>query len=249
MPCARAMQKLGYFGPVFLDTAAVPRPLLLFGQIWLYIFIVPAAVHHFFPSSPSTPFSYPMGLSIGNTVFYTCSNGVQCPARVVETALEGFAPLEYYQYVAKVVNRYSKIDSIDSPSQVPSHHLTAHPALDLDLVDGLQGVHGKANSQLGYAYDGRCARTVCALCRNAPFITMGCAVLFHTFPSCCRTWPCAQHRSRPVVMWPLLCTLVEPLQPWGMQQARLRSSQMPVFLRVVCAVCQQQRNVDKVTTP
>ena len=32
--CARAMRKVGYFGPVFLDTAAVPQPLLLFAQIW-----------------------------------------------------------------------------------------------------------------------------------------------------------------------------------------------------------------------
>ena len=32
--CARCAKKKGYFGPVFLETAAVPRSLLLFGQRW-----------------------------------------------------------------------------------------------------------------------------------------------------------------------------------------------------------------------
>ena len=32
--CAHAVQNVGYFGAVFLDTAVVFQPLLLFGQIW-----------------------------------------------------------------------------------------------------------------------------------------------------------------------------------------------------------------------
>jgi len=30
---ARAVRKAGFFGPIFVDTAAVPQPLLLFGLI------------------------------------------------------------------------------------------------------------------------------------------------------------------------------------------------------------------------
>ena len=41
------------------------------------------------------------------------------------------------------------------------HHLTAHAALNLDLVGGFQGGHVKDTSLLG---------AVRALCRNAPFV-------------------------------------------------------------------------------
>ena len=45
-PCAvRAVRKVGYFGAVFFNTAAIPQPLLLFGQIWRYIFTVPHTFH------------------------------------------------------------------------------------------------------------------------------------------------------------------------------------------------------------
>ena len=37
-----------------------------------------------------------MDLSIGDRVFYTCSNGLQPPATVVGTAEDGLLHLEYY---------------------------------------------------------------------------------------------------------------------------------------------------------
>ena len=68
-------------------------------------------------------------------MFCTCSNGVRVPAGVVESALEGFVHLEYYQDVVEV-NGHSKIDSISFaiPSSYSPCHV--HPALDLHLVGG-----------------------------------------------------------------------------------------------------------------
>ena len=74
--------------------------------------------------STSSFFSFSMDLSIGNGIFYTHSNGVRVPARVVETALEGFMHLEYYQDAVKVVNQHSKINSISST--IPSSNSPPH---------------------------------------------------------------------------------------------------------------------------
>ena len=42
-----------------------------------------------------------MDLSIGDWVFYTCSNGVGVPATVVGMAEDGLFHLEYYQDTVK----------------------------------------------------------------------------------------------------------------------------------------------------
>ena len=52
-----------------------------------------------------------MDLSIGDRVFYTCSNGVRVPATVVGTAEDGLLHLEYYQDGLRVVNRQCKMES------------------------------------------------------------------------------------------------------------------------------------------
>ena len=52
-----------------------------------------------------------MNLSIGDRVFYTCSNGLR-PAMVVGTAEDGLLRLEYYQDGLRVVNRQCKMESI-----------------------------------------------------------------------------------------------------------------------------------------
>ena len=53
-----------------------------------------------------------MDLSIGDTVFYTRSNGPRPPATVVGTVEDGLLPLEYYQDGLRVVNRRCKMESI-----------------------------------------------------------------------------------------------------------------------------------------
>ena len=73
-----------------------------------------------------------MDLSIGDRVFYTCSNGLR-PTTVVGTAEDGLLRLEYYQDGLRVVNRQYKMESIsfaipslDSP---PDCHLPCNPNL------------------------------------------------------------------------------------------------------------------------
>ena len=75
-------------------------------------------------------------------MFYTCPNGVRVPTRVVVTALVGRVHLEYYQDRVKVVKRHPTLSPL--PSQVAIYHLTACPALNLDLVGGFQGGCRKA---------------------------------------------------------------------------------------------------------
>ena len=53
-----------------------------------------------------------MNLSIGDSVFYTRTNGLRPPAMVVGTAEEGLLHLEYYQDGLRVVNRQCKMESI-----------------------------------------------------------------------------------------------------------------------------------------
>ena len=53
-----------------------------------------------------------MDLSIGDRVFYTCSNGLRPPAMVVGTVEDGLLHLEYYQDGLRVVNRQCKMESI-----------------------------------------------------------------------------------------------------------------------------------------
>ena len=68
---------------------------------------------------------FSIDLSIGDRVFYTCSNGLQ-PATVVGMAEDGLLHLEYYQDGLRVVNRQCKMESMsfaipssDSPSDCP----------------------------------------------------------------------------------------------------------------------------------
>ena len=67
-----------------------------------------------------------MDLSIGDRVFYTCSNGLRPPATVVGMAEDGLLHLEYYHDGLRVVNRQCKMESIsfalpslDSPPDCP----------------------------------------------------------------------------------------------------------------------------------
>ena len=97
-------------------------------------------------------------------MFYTRFNSVRVLARVVETAPKEFVHLEQYQDAVKVGNRHSRLITSPAPSQVPIHHLTGHPALDLDLVGGSRGVVGK----LIYCW-ALCPR--CAHCADKPPLT------------------------------------------------------------------------------
>ena len=101
----------------------------------------------YFPPHLLRPtFSFSMDISIGDRVFYTCSNGVRVPARLVETGLEGFS-------------------TSPSPSRVPMHHLTTHPALDLNLVGDFLGGYREADLLLG---------AVCALCPRCACVLQKC---------------------------------------------------------------------------
>ena len=53
-----------------------------------------------------------MDLSLGNRVFYTRSNGVRVPAKVVGMAGDGLIHLEYYQDALRVVHRQYKMESM-----------------------------------------------------------------------------------------------------------------------------------------
>ena len=67
-----------------------------------------------------------MDLSIGDTVFYTRSNGLRPPTTVVGTVEDGLLHLECYQDGLRVVNLQCKMESIsfaipssDSPPDCP----------------------------------------------------------------------------------------------------------------------------------
>ena len=112
--CAHAVRKVGYFRPVFLDTAALLRNcccLAKYGDTLSQCLPYCCKTSYCRPHILRPTFSFSMDLSIGDTVFYTRSNGVQVRARVVETAPEGFVHLEYYHAVTSV-NGHSKIESI-----------------------------------------------------------------------------------------------------------------------------------------
>ena len=53
-----------------------------------------------------------MDLSLGDRVFYTCSNGVRVPATVVGMAGGGLIHLEYYQDALRVVHCQCKMESM-----------------------------------------------------------------------------------------------------------------------------------------
>ena len=112
-----------------------PFPLFcthFFHRIYSFSRLIDMVIHFqgayyktpYFPPHIFRP-TFSINLSIGDRVFYTCSNGLR-PATVVGTAEDGLLRLEYYQDGLRVVNRQCKMVSIsfaipssDSPPDCP----------------------------------------------------------------------------------------------------------------------------------